>query len=85
MGYQFVNGTQSISYGKHTQLYQAQDLTIGMWMYFINGVSDNTRIIGQLDSFPCILCLVVHNPPGLGYGVQAQHIKGGSASFGDHS
>ncbi len=82
MGYEFDNSTQNISYGKHSQLYQAGDLSIGMWIYFIAGVSDNTRIVGQLDSFPCILCLTSTTPLGDGYGVQAEHIKGGSASFG---
>ncbi len=81
MGYQFDNLTQTISYGTHTELYQAQDMSVGFWIKFLPGISDNKTFLGQLDAFPIVLCNVRATIAD-GLGVVVEHVKGGSFSFG---
>lgn len=81
MGYEFDNSTQKIDYGTHVALYQGLDLTVGFWIKFIAGVSDNKIMLGQLDTFSILLC----NSKGTatdGFGIIAEHVKGGGFSFG---
>lgn len=82
MGYRFTLGAgQYIDWGNHVLLYQSQDLSIGMWVKFVTGITNDQNMGGQADAFPIIFLKSI-TAGAAGQGVQAQHVKGGGSSFG---
>ncbi len=81
MGYKFINGTQKIDYGSHVVLYQSQSLSVGFWIKYLAGVSDDFALIQQADTFPVIQTKTI-TTVSTGFGVHCGHVLGGSFSVG---
>lgn len=81
MGYQFDNSGQVITYGTHIELDASQDMSLGMWIYYISSAAvDDKNIIGQHDTFPVVMAHTLLSLSG--NGVRCDHFIGGGFRIG---